>query len=89
MFCDGICTKKGKKCGLLTEIIMENKMAGEIKTVEICVFKASFESQLRAEQGNIRLQAAIESKRNEEVKTGLGIQDALNTGFLKTLPQRG
>ena len=58
-------------------------MAGEVKPVEMCVFKLQFESMLRIERGNIRLQAAVESDRNEKVKTGLNLQNTLIDGFVK------
>ncbi len=80
MFCDGKCEHKGKKCGLLTQLTMQN--GSEIKTADMCVFKAILESQLRIENGNIRLQAAVESSRNEKSKNDNEIIKAISSGFL-------
>ncbi len=80
MFCDGKCEHKGKKCGLYTQLTMQN--GTEIKTFDICIFKAILESQLRMEQGNIRLQAAVESDRNEKSKNANEIIQTISSGFL-------
>ena len=80
MFCDGKCEHKGKKCGLLTQLTMQN--GSEIKTFDMCIFKAILESQLRMEQGNIRLQAAVENSRNEKSKNDNEIIKTISSGFL-------
>jgi len=80
MFCDKQCTKKGKKCGLLVEVTMQN--GSEIKNIELCVFTAILESLYRIENGNIRLQAAIESARNQKNIDDLEIKETIANGFL-------
>lgn len=81
MFCDGECEKDGKKCGQLTTLTLENKQKGEINTVTLCRFQAMLDSLLRMERNDIGIQAAIESQRNEEVKTGEKISKTMDTGF--------
>ena len=68
MFCDGKCKKGNKKCGLLTEIIMENKKDGTVKNEEMCVQQARLHSSLRVEGLLEGLHAAQNSTRNELVK---------------------
>ncbi len=81
MFCDGECTKKNKKCGLFTTLTFQ-KGQEEVKTIEDCVFTAILNSQLRQEKGNVRLQAAIESMRNEETKSSQNVNDTIAKGFI-------
>ena len=59
---DGTITKR---CGLLREIIMNNALTSETKTIELCVFDAIMNSLHRQEQGQVRIQSAVESDRNE------------------------
>jgi len=80
MFCDGQCERKGKKCGLLTQLTMQN--GSEVKTFDVCILKAILESLLRIENGNIRLQAAIESARNQKNIDDLEIKETIASGFL-------
>jgi len=80
MFCDGICSKKNKNCGLLAEYTVEKN--GEISTVRKCVLHASFDSMLRQEQAGIRIQAAIEHSRNQQNADELETQKAVAHGFI-------
>jgi len=80
MFCDGICSKKNKNCGLLAEYTVEKN--GEISTVHKCVLHASFDSMLRQEQANIRIQAAIEHSRNQQNSDELEARAAIAHGFI-------
>jgi len=77
MFCDGKCKKGNKKCGLLTEVIMENKKDGSVKNEEMCVFQATLHSMLRGESQRDGLHAAENSTRNETVSKVLALQQAV------------
>ena len=91
MFCDGVCKKKNKKCGLLTEVIMENKKDGTVKNEELCVFQAILHSNLRSEGQMDGLHAAENSTRNETVAGLRKIKDVIGTGMvgmLKSIEQR-
>jgi hypothetical protein len=82
MFCDGKCKKGNKKCGLLTEIIFENKKDGTVKNEEMCVQQAQLHSSLRIEGLLEGLHAAENSTRNE-VAAGLNnIKDVVGTGII-------
>jgi hypothetical protein len=85
MFCDGKCTKGRKKCGLFLEIFMKNDVTGNEKVIEKCAIIGLFESMVRQEQGQIRIQAAVESGRNENVKCLRRQDETLATGFLGLL----
>lgn len=85
MFCDGNCKKGRKRCGLLLDIFMKNDVSGTEKVVEKCAIVGLFESQVRQEQGQIRIQAAVESGRNENVKCLRRQDETLATGFLGLL----
>jgi hypothetical protein len=91
MFCDGVCKKKNKKCGLLTEVIMENKKDGIVRTEDHCVLQAILHSCLRSEGQRDGLHAAENSTRNEMAK-GLGkIKETIGTsmiGILKTIENK-
>ena len=82
MFCDGVCKKKNKKCGLLTEVIMENKKDGTVKNEETCVFQAILHSGLRGEGQRDGLHAAENSTRNEVSVSLNKIKDVLGTGMI-------
>jgi len=77
MFC-----KKGKcdKCGLMAEYTMQKD--SNIETVRKCVFHAMFESMIRSEQADIRIQAAIEHSRNQQNTDELETQKAVAHGFI-------
>jgi len=77
MFC-----KKGKcdKCGLMAEYTMQKN--SNIETVRKCVFHAMFESMIRSEQADIRIQAAIEHSRNQQNTDELETQKAVAHGFI-------
>lgn len=81
MFCDGQCTKGKKVCGMLMDTIMENKKSGKVETHKKCCLHFMVESLHRLEQGDIRLQAAIESNRNESVKMGNKVTEVIAKGF--------
>lgn len=85
MFCDGICKKGKKQCGQLIEIIMKNDLTGEVRSEEKCTIKGIYESLIRQEQGQIRIQAAVESGRNENVKHLRSQDQTLAAGFLGLL----
>ncbi len=80
MLCDGRCRNKTKKCGLLKELIVE--INGKPDTIEKCVFEAMLDSELRQEQSNIRIQAAIEHSRNQQNKDELETQKLVGHGFI-------
>jgi len=84
MFCDGKCKKGSKKCGLLTEIIMEKK-DGDIKNEEMCVFQATLHSALRSEGQRDGLHAAENSTRNETAAGLERIKDVIGTGMIGML----
>ena len=84
MFCDGICKKGKKKCGLLTEIIMEKK-DGDVKNEEMCVFQATLHSALRSEGQRDGLHAAENSTRNETVAGLRRIKEVIGTGMIGML----
>jgi len=85
MFCDGVCKKKNKKCGLLTEVITENKKDGTVKNEEMCVFQATLHSALRSEGQRDGLHAAENSTRNETVKGLRKIKEVIGTGMIGAL----
>ena len=90
MFCDGKCKKGSKKCGLLTEVIME-KTDGTVKNEEMCVLQATLHSCLRSEGQRDGLHAAENSTRNETAKGLNNIKDVLGTGMIgmiKSVEQR-
>ncbi|MBW1996368.1 MAG: hypothetical protein JRJ29_00245 [Deltaproteobacteria bacterium] len=82
MLCDGKCKKGKKRCGCLIDIVLKNDLTGETKVEEHCVFKAIFTSLARQEQGQIRIQAAVENSRNENVKYLRENTEAIATGFM-------
>jgi len=81
MFCNGECIKGKKKCGLLFEVIMQNTKTSQPETIQKCVFHHLLDSSIRQETGQIRLQAATESKRNEKAKGDKQIVSAISNGF--------
>lgn len=85
MFCNGVCKKGNKRCGLLLDIYMRNDLTGGEKVVEKCAIIGIFDSLVRQEQGQIRIQAAVESGRNENVKCLREQDKTLATGFLGLL----
>ena len=88
MFCDGICKKKNKKCGLLYEVIMEHNSpdgSKKIETVEKCVFHHILDSMNRQETGQIRIQQAVEDSRNEKANSDHKISSVVATGFMGML----
>jgi len=82
MFCSGQCRKGKKRCGQLMDLIMETTLNGRIETIEKCCFHGILESLHRAEQADIRIQAAIESSRNENVNYSNKTAQTIATGFL-------
>ena len=82
MFCDGQCTKKNKKCGLLLTVTMSNSLTGQHKTEDKCAFLCMAESLWNQEHGQVRIQAAVESDRNEQAKWGREQNHTLAQGFL-------
>jgi hypothetical protein len=85
MFCNGICKKGNKRCGLSLDVFMKNDMTGSEKVIEKCAIIGIFESLVRQEQGQIRIQAAVESGRNENVRCLREQDKTLATGFLGLL----
>jgi hypothetical protein len=85
MFCDGVCKKGRKRCGLMLDVFLKNDLTGDQKVVEKCAIIGIFESMARQEQGQIRIQAAVESGRNENVKQLRKQDETLATGFLGLL----
>ena len=81
MFCDGQCTKGKKTCGMLMELVMENKKSGKVEVQKKCCLHAMVESMHRLEQGTVRVQAAVESERNESVKMGEKVTQVIANGF--------
>lgn len=85
MFCDGKCEKGKKRCGLMLDVFMKNDVTGAQKVIEKCAIIGIFESLTRQEQGQIRIQSAVESGRNENVKYLRQQDETLATGFLGLL----
>ena len=83
MFCDGKCevTKETEE----GTIIIKNEVTGETRTQKICVFDAIMNSLHRQEQGQVRIQAAVESDRNEYAKNMTNLNDTVAKGFLGLL----
>jgi hypothetical protein len=82
MFCNGKCKKGNNRCGLLLDVFMKNDMTGSEKILEKCAIIGVFESMVRQEQGQIRIQSAVESSRNEGAKWMRNQNETLATGFL-------
>ena len=77
-----ICDKeKCKGCGQWIMVTVENERSGEIKNIELCRFQAILDTLWNIDKGGIGIQAAVESQRNEEVKTGEKLATSLNIGF--------
>ena len=85
MFCDGRCEKGKKRCGLLYGIIMEETITGKVEEFEKCAFHHIIDSLVRLEKGDIRLQAAIESSRNENANADHKMSSIVATGFVGML----
>jgi len=82
MLCDGQCTKKNKRCGLLAELWMENAITKEKEKVDKCIFLAILESLFRLERHQDGLHAAFNSLRNENVKSAREQKQTIAEGFL-------
>ena len=74
------CNKSCDKCNHLKELIVE--IDNKPQTIKKCVFEAILDSLLRQEQGDIRIQASIESCRNEQVKQSQEMNNIIANGFL-------
>ena len=85
MFCDGQCKKDNKICGLFYGIILQNNITGSIENIEKCAFHHIADSFMRLEQGNIKLQAAVESSRNEQANSDHKMSSIVATGFIGML----
>ena len=85
MFCDGVCEKGKKKCGLFYSIFMENTISKKVEEVKKCVFLHMADSFMRLEHGDIRIQAAIESSRNERANADKKMSSVVATGFIGML----
>ena len=79
MFCDGVCEKKGKRCGLLYDVIMEHD--GKIETITKCAFHHMLDSEIRQEQGQIRIQASVEESRNQKAEDDNKISHIVGLGM--------
>lgn len=82
MFCDGRCEKGRKRCGMLLDVFMKNDVTGAEKVIQKCALIGMFESMTRQEQGQIRIQSAVESGRNESSRWMRNQNETLATGFL-------
>ena len=82
MFCDGECEKKNKHCGLFAELTMKNDLTGDIKQIKRCVLYAIFDSLSRQEQGQILIERAVQSSRNEAAEQMHMARDTIAKGFL-------
>lgn len=89
MFCDGRCvvskeTPEGtvtNRCGLfVVEHLVNDRQ--EHKDVERCIFIGIRNSLANLNQRSIGIQAAVESERNEEVKSSLRVNQTLAQGML-------
>lgn len=92
MFCNGKCKKIENNeeitCGLLYEVIMERvgpNGNNNMETVRQCVFKFMIDSVHRLEQGNIRIQSAIENARNQKADDDHRSSTVTATGFMGLL----
>lgn len=90
MLCDGKCetkkeTEEGtvvKRCGLYAGLINEDKIRGKTTKYNACVFYAMMDGIHRLEQSDIRLQAAVESQRNEACNWSAEVAKTVATGML-------
>jgi len=81
MYCDGVCEKDGKKCGHYITLTMHDTQTTKTSVIDLCRFQAILDSLLRMEKNHLGIQQAVESQRNEEVKTGDKLAQAMDTGF--------
>ena len=79
------CNKNCKKCNHYKELIIKHQ--GKPETIHKWVFEAIMDSLFRQEAANIRIQAAIESSRNEQVKLSNNISKTIAHGFLSLVKQ--
>ena len=82
MFCNGKCKKRNSQCGLLLSIIKSNSQTKEQKMEEKCALLSIAESLWSQEHGQIRIQAAVESGRNEQVRGAREQNKTIAQGFL-------
>jgi len=84
MLCDGKCKTKNKRCGLLQEMAHYTPNGGKIAGSEYdrCMFGAILDKLCDLGKDNIRVQAAIESSRNQKNKDDLESVKTLSQGFL-------
>ena len=78
MFCKG--KDKCNKCAHLKELIVT--VNSKPQTIKKCIFEAILDSMFRQEQADIRIQAAIESGRNQQNTDELETQKAVAHGFI-------
>jgi hypothetical protein len=83
MFCNGICEKDDKICGLLTEITFEDGKTKEFISKKMCVLHAMYESNIRSERQLDGLHKAENSTRNETADQLNKIGIAQKEGLLK------
>jgi len=74
------CNKDCKKCNHYKELIVE--IDGKPSTIYKCLFEAILDSMLRQEYASVRIQSAIESSRNENVKYNNKLNTTLANGFI-------
>ena len=82
MFCDGKCENGKKRCGLYANMTMKNDLTGELKQYDRCILYSVMDSLARQEQGQIRVERAVESSRNESVEQMHMARDTIARGFL-------
>lgn len=85
MFCDGVCIKGKKRCGLYVGEVLQERMSGTVKTEDKCIFVAILTALVRAEHQRDGLHAAQNSTRNEAVKGNQEVVRTMATGFLGLL----
>ena len=66
----------------MLEVVMSNDLTQDTKVLKKCAIIGVFESMTRQEQGQIRIQAAVESGRNETSKWMRNQNETMATGFL-------
>lgn len=78
MFCDGNCkSKHGKRCGLLVTETMTNKLTGEVKQEDRCIFGAQLGALYRIEKSLDGIHAAENGTRNAVANSHVAVADAI------------
>jgi len=83
MLCDGICKTKKARCGLLESLAQfRNGAKVEGSEYDLCVFRAVYQKLCEHQTDHIRIQAAIESSRNQKASDDLNANQTIAQGFV-------